>query len=75
VLLEHLPRRAIAEAPARGVVEPVGEPPEASLRERLGFALARQEAADAAVAVLDAALLPRAVRVTLTRSVLPVACG
>src|SRR5690242_635740 len=63
VLLEDLPGRAVAEAAARGVVEPVGEPAEAGARERLGRALAWQEAADPAVQVLDAALLPGGVRV------------
>src|SRR5689334_6752800 len=63
VLLEYLPGRAVAEAAARRVVEPVGEPAEVGSRERLGRALARQEAPGAAVQVLDAALLPRAVRV------------
>src|SRR4051812_18462007 len=63
VLLEDLTRGAVAEAAARGVVEPVGEPAEAGASERLGRALARQEAPDTAVGVLDAALLPGGVRV------------
>src|SRR3954453_16723490 len=63
VLLEDLARGLVAEAAARGVVEPVGEPAEAGARERLGRALAWQEAADPAVQVLDAALLPGGVRV------------
>src|SRR3954454_1285452 len=63
VLLEDLTRGAVAEAAARGVVEPVGEPAEVGTSERLGRALARQEAPDTAVRVLDAALLPRAMRV------------
>ena len=63
VLLEDLARGAVAEAAARGVVEPVGEPAEAGSRERLGRALARQEAPGAAVQVLDATLLPGGVRV------------
>src|SRR4051794_34139669 len=48
VLLEDLARRAVAEAAPRGVVEPVGEPAEAGAGERLGRALARQEAAGGA---------------------------
>src|SRR3954453_14799533 len=56
VLLEDLARGAIAEAAPRGVVEPVGEPAEADAGERLGRALAWQEAADPAVQVLDAPL-------------------
>src|SRR3954454_23078008 len=63
VLLEDLPGRAVAEAAARGVVEPVGEPAEVGPRERLGRALAWQEATGAAVQVLDATFLPGAVRV------------
>src|SRR4051794_3805196 len=63
VLLGDLPGRAVAEAAARGVVEPVGEPAEVGPRERLGRALARQEATGAAVQVLDATFLPGAVRV------------
>src|SRR3954451_1432795 len=63
VLLEDLTRGAVAEAAARGVVEPVGEPAEVGASERLGRALARQEAPDTAVQVLDAALLPGGVRV------------
>src|SRR3954447_12556888 len=63
VLLEDLARGAVAEAAPRGVVEPVGEPAEAGAGERLGRALARQEASGAAVQVLDAALLPGGVRV------------
>src|SRR5947199_7610684 len=62
VLLEHLARGAVAEAAPRGVVEPLGAPAEAGVGERLGRALARQEAPGAAVQVLDAALPPRAVR-------------
>src|SRR3954470_15568 len=54
VLLEDLARGAVAEATARGVVEPVGEAAEPGPRERLGLAVARKEAADAAVGVLDA---------------------
>src|SRR5881227_4366372 len=60
VLLEDLTRRAIAEAAPRGVVEPVGEPAEAGAGERLGRALARQEAPGAAVQVLDPTFLPGA---------------
>jgi hypothetical protein len=56
VLLEDLARGAVAEAAPRRVVEPAGEAAEPSTRERLGRALARQEAAGAAVQVLDAAL-------------------
>src|SRR3954470_14774346 len=63
VLLEDLTRGAVAEAAARRTIEPVGEPPEVGARERLGRALARQEAPDTAVQVLDAALLPGGVRV------------
>src|SRR6476646_6564457 len=63
VLLEDLARGAIADAAPRGVVEPVGEPAEADAGERLGRALAWQEAADPAVQVLDATLLPGGVRV------------
>jgi hypothetical protein len=63
VLPEHLPGRPVAEAAPRRVVEPVGEPPQAGPPERLGRALARQEAAGAAVRVLDASLLPGGVRV------------
>src|SRR3954462_6825739 len=63
VLLEDLTRGAVAEAAARRTIEPVGEPPEVGSRERLGRALARQEAPDTAVQVLDAALLPGGVRV------------
>src|SRR5690349_20646307 len=48
VLLEDLARGPVTEAAARGVVEPVGQPPQAGAVERLGRALARQEAADAA---------------------------
>src|SRR4051812_15549541 len=63
VLLEDLTRGAVAEAAARRAVEPVGEPAEVGASERLGRALARQEAPDTAVQVLDAALLPGGVRV------------
>jgi multiple sugar transport system permease protein/raffinose/stachyose/melibiose transport system permease protein len=63
VLLEDLARGLVAEAAARGVVEPVGEPAQVGSRERFGRALARQEAAGAAVQVLDATLLPGGVRV------------
>src|SRR5215218_1028195 len=63
VLLEDLARRAIAEAAPGRIVEPVGEPPQADMRERLGLAVAGQEASDAAVRVLHAALLPGTVRV------------
>src|SRR5689334_1090337 len=63
VLLEDLTRRAVAEAAPRGVVEPVGEPAAGGAGERLGRALARQEAAGAAVQVLDTTFLPGAVRV------------
>ena len=63
VLLEDLARGAVAEATARGVVEPVGERAEPGPRERLGLAVAGQEAADAAVRVLDAPFLPGGVRV------------
>src|SRR4051812_25511553 len=63
VLLEDLTRGAVAEAAARGVVEPVGEPAEGGAGERLGRALARQEATGAAVQVLDTTFLPGAVRV------------
>src|SRR3954470_720063 len=62
VLLEDLARGAVAEAAARGVVEPVGEPAEGGAGERLGRALARQEATGAAVQVLDTTFLPGAVR-------------
>src|SRR5690242_4785969 len=58
VLLEDLARRAVAEAAARGAVEPVGEPAQAGPRERLGRALARQETPDPTVRVLDGAFLP-----------------
>src|SRR5689334_25227227 len=63
MLPEDLARGAVAEAAARRVVEPVGEPAEAGAGERLGRALARQEAARPAVQVLDASLLPGGVRV------------
>src|SRR4051794_37438906 len=63
VLLGDLPGRAVAEAAARGAVEPAREPAEVGPRERLGRALARQEATGAAVQVLDATFLPAAVRV------------
>src|SRR3954469_10759063 len=63
VLLEDLARGAVAEAAPRRAVQPVGEPAQAGASERLGRALARQEAPGAAVQVLDAALLPGAVRV------------
>src|SRR5690242_2748966 len=63
VLLEDLARGSVAEATARGDVEPVGQPAEAGASEGIGLAVARQEAAGAAVQVLDAALLPGAVRV------------
>ena len=63
MLLEDLTRGAVAEAAARRTVEPVGEPAEAGASERLGRALARQEAPGAAVQVLDAILLPGGVRV------------
>src|SRR3954464_4988287 len=63
VLLEHFPGRPVAEATPGRVVEPVGEPAQVGARERLGRALARQEAADPAVQVLDATLLPGGVRV------------
>src|SRR4051812_26063531 len=63
VRLEHLARGAVAEAASRRAVEPVGEPAEVGASERLGRALARQEAPDTAVQVLDAALLPGAVQV------------
>src|SRR3954453_22840347 len=63
VLLEDLPGRAVAEAAARGVVEPVGEPAEVGPRRRPRRALGRQEAPGAAVRVLDATFLPGAVRV------------
>jgi len=63
VLLEDFARRAVAESAARGVVEPIGEPAEVGARERLGLTVARQEAADAAVRVLDRAFLPGGVRV------------
>src|SRR4051794_19900360 len=63
VLLERLARGAVAEAASRRVVEPVGEPPQGRRRERPGLGLARQEAADATVRVLDGAFLPGAVRV------------
>src|SRR3954465_11875589 len=63
VLLEDLTGGAVAEAAARRAVEPVGEPAEVGASERLGRALARQEAPDTAVQVLDAALLPGGVRV------------
>src|SRR3954447_13682745 len=63
VLLEDLTRRAIAEAAARGVVEPVGEPAEGGAGERLGRALARQQAPRGAVQVLDATFSRGAVRV------------
>src|SRR3954452_18646752 len=63
VLLEDLARGAVAEATARGVVDPVGEAAEPGPRERLGLAVAGEEAADAAVRVLDAPFLPGAVRV------------
>src|SRR4051795_12465438 len=51
VLLEDLTRGAVAE------------PAEVGSRERLGRALARQEAPGTSVQVLDAALLPGGVRV------------
>src|SRR3954466_10247308 len=63
VLPEDLARRAVAEAAPRGVVEPVGEPPQGRRRERPGLGLARQETPDPAVRVLDGAFLPGAVRV------------
>src|SRR3954471_10715032 len=63
VLLEDLARGAVAEAAARGIVEPVGQAAEPGPRERLGRALARQEAPGAAVQVLDTTLLPGGVRV------------
>src|SRR4051794_20964138 len=63
VRLEHLARGPVAEAAPGRVVEPVGEAAEAGAGERLGRALARQEASGAAVQVLDAALLPGGVRV------------
>src|SRR3954447_19980044 len=63
VLLEHLARGPVAEAAARRVVEPVGEPPQGRRRERPGLGLARQETPDAAVRVRDGAFLPGAVRV------------
>src|SRR3954469_21832493 len=63
VLLEYLPGRPVAEAAPGGVVEPVGEPAEVGASERLGRALARQEAPGAAVQVLDTTFLPGAVRV------------
>jgi hypothetical protein len=56
VLLEDLARGAVAEAAPRRAVQPVGEPAQAGASERLGRALARQEAPGAAVQVLDAAL-------------------
>src|SRR3954453_22414813 len=61
VLLEHLARGPVAEAASRRVVEPVGEPPQGRRRERPGLAVAGEEAADAAVRVLDGAFLPGAV--------------
>src|SRR5689334_1291029 len=63
VLPEDLARGSVAEAAARGVVEPVGQPAEAGASEGIGLAVARQEAAGAAVQVLDSAFLPGAVRV------------
>src|SRR5829696_5496713 len=63
VRLEDLARGPVTEASPGRVVEPVGEPPEAGRRERTGLGLARQEAPDPPVRVLDAALLPGAVRV------------
>src|SRR3954452_25320277 len=63
VLLEDLARGAVAEAAPRRVVEPAGEPAEVRSRERPGLAVARQEAANATVGVLDGALLPGGVRV------------
>src|SRR4051812_30425989 len=63
VLLEDLTRGAVAEAAPRRAIEPVGEPAEGGAGERLGRALARQEAPGAAVQVLDATFLPGAVRV------------
>src|SRR4051812_13312497 len=47
VLLEDLARGAVAEATARGVVEPVGEVAEPGPRERLGLAVAGAGAAGA----------------------------
>jgi len=55
MLLEDLARGAVAEAAPRRVVEPVGEPAEVGSRERLGPAVARQEATDPPVRVLDGA--------------------
>src|SRR3954453_16358265 len=63
VLLEDLARGAVAEATARSVVEPGGQPAEAGASEGIGLAVARQEAAGAAVQVLDPTFLPGAVRV------------
>ena len=63
MLLEDLARGTIAEAAARRIVEPVSEAAEVGVGERLGLDLARQVAAHPAVRVLDAALLPRAMRV------------
>ena len=58
VLLEDLARGAVAEAAARGVVEPVGKPAEVGAPERLGPTVAGEEAAHPPVQVLDASSLP-----------------
>ena len=63
VLLEDLARGAVAEAAARGVVEPVGKPAEVGAPERLGPTVAGEEAAHPPVQVLDTSFLPRAMRV------------
>src|SRR3954462_6106964 len=55
VLLEDLPGCPVAEAAARGVVEPVGQPPQADARERFGLAVAGEETPDPPVRVLDGA--------------------
>jgi hypothetical protein len=63
LLLEGLLRGAVAEAtPGRGV-ERRHEPGKLTRGQRGGVALARQEAADPAVGVLDRAFRPGAVRV------------
>src|SRR3954453_13353435 len=62
VLLEDLARGAVAEAAPGRVFQPVGEPPQAGPPERLGLAVAGEEAPDPPVRVLDASLPPRTVR-------------
>lgn len=59
LLAQNVPRGSIFKALSRRFVEPIDHALQVAVRYRRDVGVERQEAPDAAVGVLDAALLPR----------------